>query len=466
MKKVNYFSRLIAGALTLSAISTSCFSQWSNQVSGFSTPGYGIFSMSVVDANTIWGSVFDSARFITAQENGYFARYKNLFTRTTNAGATWIPGRINVSNPDSLIIDFVDAINKDTAWVTMLDTVAYGGSIYKTTNGGASWVLQNNAALPMFAAPWGYPDYVHFFNDSVGVCIGDSNGTGLNNTQPGYWEIYTTTNGGALWTRVGGDSIPANSVNEYAIDNSFAAYGNSVWFGTSYGNIYRSTNSGAGWSYAPSNLPFMYVQTLAMDSMTGLASDGLNLVTTANGGGTWNSSASYDTTYISWMCYVPESKGNSYFTTSYGYPGFSGTSESTDGGNTWAVIDTLQHGAVAFFNASSGWSGGFDSSMTRDGMFSWGGTTGIAMLTLPGSRTLVYPNPMTDKAIIQVQDGGLVLNNASLLITNELGSVVYSQVRINGNQLEIQKGSLAQGIYFYRLTTENAVIGAGKIIIQ
>jgi photosystem II stability/assembly factor-like uncharacterized protein len=467
MERINLLPSIMVGLATTVA---GYAQQWTNQVTGFNKTGYGIFSLSVVNANVVWGSAFDSVKFISDEVNGYFYPYLNLFTRTTNGGSTWTSGRVNVkSNTDTLVINFIDALNKDTAWVSMIDTTSGGGSIYKTINGGASWTLQDSSASPMFAGFWGYPDYIHFFNDSVGVCIGDSNGIGGSGS-PGYWEIYTTRNGGNTWTRIPIDSIhsnPASFPGEFGIDNSFSASGNTVWFGTNYGNIYRSTNMGAGWTYAFSDLTGGGAITIAMDTLAGLTSDGIDVSATTDGGRTWTETSAYTPNNITWLYYVPGTGGNTYFSTDYGYPGYNGSSFTTDAGQDWTTIDTLQHGAVAFFNSNAGWSGGFDSSTTRGGMFSWENTTGIAMFPVLHNNTLVYPNPMSDKAIIQLQDGdNTALKDASFILIDEMGNTVYSLFHINMNQFEIQRADLSQGIYFYRLITDNNIIGTGKIIVQ
>ena len=464
----NYFYSLLAVVL----MATQAYSQWSTEVSGLSKPTYSIFSMSVVNPDVVWGSVFDSAGFITSLENGYYPTYKNLILRTVNGGAVWNQTSVNLTTGDSAVIDFIDAINADTAWVCMIDTNNQYGLIYRTSDGGTTWSPQRfNSAYPMFGSPYGYAEYVYFFNDSVGLCVGDSNGTGANNANPGYWEIYTTVNGGTTWTRVPGDSIPKNEANEFAMDNSFAASGNSVWFGTNYGNIYRSTNRGISWKVSPSTLDYYYpdstaVLAIAMDSMNGMASDGVYFSITDYGGVTWSRISSFPSTWTTWLSAVPGTQGSNFVTSIYGYPGENGTSETTNGGLTWVTLDTLSHGAVSFLNESTGWCGGFNSNDTTGGMYIWNPSAGIVNFKSSVYRTLVYPNPMRDNAVIQISGSSAEQNDASLILCDALGNEVYSRVHLSGKQFEIHASSLTPGIYYYRLMSETSVLGAGKIVVE
>ncbi|MBK8854390.1 MAG: hypothetical protein IPN10_09875 [Saprospiraceae bacterium] len=69
----------------------------------------------------------------------------------------------------------------------------------------------------------------------------------MGDPREGEFEIYHTANGGQFWTRVSGDKIPDPLPGEFGYNNDFDVVGNTIWFGTNKGRIYRSSNSGTNW---------------------------------------------------------------------------------------------------------------------------------------------------------------------------------------------------------------------------
>jgi len=111
-----------------------------------------------------------------------------LYIRTTNGGQNWTVATITGATGGFASITALDA---DTAWV------CNAGGVYKTTDGGLTWDKQETA----FQDLNGNPIVIHFFDSNNGVCVGNPNN--------GYWEIYTTTDGGPNWIRVPSANIPA-----------------------------------------------------------------------------------------------------------------------------------------------------------------------------------------------------------------------------------------------------------------
>ena len=74
-------------------------------------------------------------------------------------------------------------------------------------------------------------------------------------------------------------------------------------------------------------------------------------------------------------------------------------------------------------------------------------------------NTKVYPNPATNQFILS--------NTYAETITlyNTLGVKVKEQ-KLNANQNIIYKGSLPNGVYFYHLNSDNALIESGKVIFE
>jgi alpha-tubulin suppressor-like RCC1 family protein len=68
------------------------------------------------------------------------------------------------------------------------------------------------------------------------------------------------------------------------------------------------------------------------------------------------------------------------------------------------------------------------------------------------SEMMVYPNPFSDQAIIQMEEP---LKNAKLILYNSLGQTVQELNNLNGNSIETQRDGLPNGSYFLRLIDGN-----------
>ncbi len=434
-------------SILLAVLITTCVTikaQWVTQVSGFSTP-LGINDISIVDANVVWASAFDTTGTGTV----------NKFTRTLNGGTTWTAG--SVTGAGALDISSIYAYTKDTAWVSMLDNNVGGGKIYRTNNGGTSWTAQSTAS---FSAPGGSTNFIYMFNKNNGVCVGDSNS--------GYWEIYTTINGGTNWTRVVTGNIPSNLAGEIGFENNYCAIGNTVWFGTSSGRVYKSNNMGATWTATATGLSAI-TRVAFKDANNGIATDGTTLVKTTNGGLTWTTLSHTGTLYNTDLIYVPGTIGTYISSGATFYGGSSnGSSYSTNDGATWTNVDAVGHSALAFLNSTTGWSGEVNTSATVKGMFKWTGTfTGIKNNDYIKEISLnVFPNPFSNQVTIVVNSGKTPLTNLSIEIIDVLGNIITKRNDFNENKIVLNRDNLANGVYFYKISDSSTVIGTGRLIAQ
>jgi hypothetical protein len=90
--------------------------------------------------------------------------------------------------------------------------------------------------------------------------------------------------------------------------------------------------------------------------------------------------------------------------------------------------------------------------------------TGIVSQSTEGGIS-IYPNPFHESAVI-VFDERTVVENALLEIVDMSGKVVMSIPNINSTNVMINRGQLANGVYFYRLINKGATIGTGKLIVN
>lgn len=152
--------------------------------------------------------------------------------------------------------------------------------IWRTTDGGVGWAsLPVNTITP-------FVNSIHFYDNDNGLFLGDP--------ASNLWGIAATNNGGSTWTRL--TNIPPPLSNETGYVESVAYHANSIWFGTSSGRVFRSTNRGQIWEvsdlhlggsiskmdFLNNNIGFVVYQEVP----SGTAGDQY-LATTVDGGKTW-----------------------------------------------------------------------------------------------------------------------------------------------------------------------------------
>jgi PKD repeat protein len=333
------------------------YGEWIVQNSGFTTASRGINHISIVDQNTVWATAYDgTAAAANVQQ----------FTKTTNGGTTWTPGNINIGNAN-LGISMIHAFSANRAWLAAYPSAAgQTGGIWITNNGGNTWTRQNTATFNNAAS---FTNTVHFWGQDTGLCMGDP----IN----GEFEIYTTVNGGSNWTIVPGANIPNPQTNEFGYVRQMEVVGTHVWFGTSTGRIYYSANRGLNWSvYTSPVADFGGAVTTGVSANLSFSSPVNGMIVnqagsvwvTNNGGSTWTPVTTTGSVFTSGLCLI---EGTNIAFTTGAATGAAGSSYSTNGGQTWNLIDTQQHLYVDFINPSVGWSGWFNTSATQNGMWKW-----------------------------------------------------------------------------------------------
>ncbi len=310
---------------------------WVLQNSGITGENKEIYSFSTVDSNIVWASVraLSGNNIIPNQE----------FTRTTDGGINWIPGQIPMAANHA--ISNISAVDANHAWAALYN-FSGGGGIYHTADGGQSWTLQDSS---LFQAPDGFPNFVHFFNPQQGVCGGDPVG--------GYFEIYTTNNGGQTWTRVPQQNLPPDSPGVYGLVNGFKTAGDTLWFSTNMQEVYRTTDKGLHWEKFSHPVPN---GILAMkDSKEGLLIWN-DWRYTLDGGESWNPFTFNGSIWLNFnsslLVYAGKTQG---FSGMYLIGSKSSTSHSCNYSYNeaadWFTLDSLYHSSFGFFNNQYGWTG-------------------------------------------------------------------------------------------------------------
>ncbi len=83
--------------------------------------------------------------------------------------------------------------------------------------------------------------------------------------------------------------------------------------------------------------------------------------------------------------------------------------------------------------------------------------------TFENSKSIVYPNPFTNSAILKTNED---LEDATLKVYDILGQKILINDHLNGQEIKITKGNLSNGNYYYMLIQNGDLITKGKFIIE
>ncbi|SCY72625.1 T9SS type A sorting domain-containing protein [Flavobacterium caeni] len=277
--------------------------------------------ISAVDDQVVWVKA-------SPHTVGYFR-----FSISTDAGATWTEGDINLSGP-TMGVGNLHAVSATTAYAIGIPSdPLLGGGVWVTRDSGATWEQQTTGLVgPALSL-------VHFFDTETGLVVGDPQDSGF--------EIFTTTNGGTAWSQVAAANIPPPLDGEYSYTSVFEARDTHFWFGTNMGRIYHSTDMGQHWTVAQSPIPDLGA-ALAGGSFAfkngndGILIDKFNAMwRTHDGGATWNPDTYSGVLRNAEVVYIPET-ANAFF--SWGSDAddiLRGGSYSLDDGSLWNDLNVL-----------------------------------------------------------------------------------------------------------------------------
>ncbi len=246
----------------------------------------------------------------------------------------------------------ITAASEDIAWATFYNTNSNQGKVLKTTDGGQNWTDQPSAVFDMSLGA--FPNIIHFWDENTGVVIGDPSG--------GYWEIYTTTNGGGQWNRVNAAAIPAMVSGEFGIISLYCVQGDRIYFSTNRSRIYMSTDRGLSWSVMSTPVPSGNTFDLAFFNPTRgvirLKSTANTLWETYDGGTSWQVVNYSGTLGRNKLKYVPGTNATLISTNGgFGY----GITYSQDGGASWYDYPNSTgepYYGLACYDANTAWTGG------------------------------------------------------------------------------------------------------------
>jgi photosystem II stability/assembly factor-like uncharacterized protein len=382
--------------------------------------------------------------------------YNNYCARTTDGGETWEIKTID-SAPSSVSWMGLSAIDSLNAWALLCkDFQTDLEGIYKTTDGGDSWIKLNTTGL--YESVYSYPVIIYFWNTNNGLVIG--------NPVSGYFEIYLTSDGGNTWAPVNHDYLPAAAPYESAAPLGFTLGNGVLWFSTDAVRAFKTTDMGFSWDVYETGLTPVYFSypITCRDENTCWISNESELKGTTDGGITWNDIPITGPFFRDAIGYVPGT--SSVLISVAGGEGgnYDGSSYSLDGGHSWTGIDVdVNHYCVSFLNNYTGWSGGESGIYKYDGSFQATENTGISEQS---SKLEVYPNPGSGSFYFSYYSE----NNAPILLQirdlkGQSVFVKYFKTNSETRLISLDLKDKPKGIYFLQIINGNELM-TEKLIIN
>jgi photosystem II stability/assembly factor-like uncharacterized protein len=396
-----------------------------------------VFDFSSVNSQVCWavGQIYPGS---TTPYPGYI--------KTIDGGENWILSSIP-GIPDGFLQQ-IFAIDADTAYVTVyVESGQSSKGIYKTTNGGTTWVRQNAFNTSLYGA-----GFIHFFDSQNGVVIGDPN-----------LEAYTTINGGLTWNPV---TMPTALPDEYTLlgENRITAVGNTIWFFTDH-RLFKSSDKGYTWTVLVDDPSYYgWIASISFqDEQTGIyarriSGSGTNHIykKTTDGGTTWDalSNSILDNLAPSCIQHIPGTS-SVYVAVGGRTPTMRGTAVTYDAGESWTLIDTLGVLLINFVNTSVGWG----SQWATNVVYKYVGpplpveeeeidevpTVFLLSQNYPNpfnpTTTFRYSIPQTSKVVIKVFD----------ILGNEIATLIDEEKSVGTYELTWDAEGLPSGVYFYQL---------------
>ena len=382
------------------------------------------------------------------------------FSKTQNGGSIWNSGsfaQINSFYSTPYSINGFSAIDQNTAWIMTYGAVSnsYYTTIWKTTNGGTTWVQQ------MTGLPNRSGKFIHFFDANVGVALIDKEFVPYNS-----YNFYRTTNGGTSWSLLPHSSSPAVTGN--ADNNSFNLVDNTIYIfekNTSIHRIMKSTDQGLTWSTLTGTVGGTHRNIMTWSTaLKGFIveqdftnSNVMVMKKTLDGGTTWNvvPYSGISTPYLTDIAYVPGTD----ILIGTGGPYYVGSWISSNGGSTWSTLDNssgIAHFSVDCMSSNNVgvcYSVGHLQSLNKRVVFKLLFPE-LSVSEVSSKWESIYPNPASDEINIKTDK-----KIKSSTLYDSSGRIVLKAETKNINVSSLQKGN-----YILRIQYDNGSEVSEKIV--
>ncbi|MBL0013819.1 MAG: T9SS type A sorting domain-containing protein [Flavobacterium sp.] len=438
-------------------ISLNLSAQFWTEVAPFANDaGFVPRQISIVDNNVVWVNGANPSE-ISIQK----------WSRSLDSGLTWEEGTIDLGNA-ALQVSSIYALSAEKAYVSAFSTdgITLGG-VWVTTDSGATWTQQTTA---LFNAPLeSFPNFIHFFDNENGIVAGDP--------ENGYFEIYTTTDGGQNWTRVPSQNMPTINNEEYGYSLKFEARDNSVWFGTNKGRLFKSDDKGLNWVAYQTPLSDFSSGVIAGDFAFKNSNDGLlisstwSIWKTTDGGANWTlmTNSTNDQSCFNYDIERVPGTTDAYF--AWGEKAANGERSSTYSLNGGFLWDDLSNNIpnvtpiqVKFKSSTVGFCIGNElpnSLATKfykltDPLNVLGGT--LSNATFNTNHVTVFPNPTRD--ILRISSNAI----QEVKVVDLDGKLLFEKQYLNLKETTVDISNFTSGIYVVKITLQDGTSAMKKII--
>lgn len=207
-----FWTKVVSDPNNQSTLYTATYRLWKTTAFG---SGWAPMATTTTDGST-WSAFQGVSSLAIAPSDSntiYVAKYDKLF-KSTNGGTSWVQIITGLPSGRNINSIAIDPANASTAYVALAGTTT--NSVYYTTNGGTSWTARGSG-LPLFSAQCVRVDPT----DSTTLYCGTDVG------------VYRSTNSGATWSAYG-TGMPSVSVYDVQIlkDGTklrAATHGRGVW---------------------------------------------------------------------------------------------------------------------------------------------------------------------------------------------------------------------------------------------
>lgn len=393
--------------------------------------------------------------FFINEQSGWVCADSLKVFKTTNSGNSWtftqFPPFHYIPSLNSIYF-----INDLTGWTVGGDYVlgTQFGYIYKTTNGGNTWV--------QIFFGLGQCSYVYFINNSTGFTAIDNYYDFEHNGR-----ISMTTNSGVNWfdSDINGYNYGYSKI---VFKNNLTGYAIGIkWsdIGIDSSIILKTTNGGFNWfsSFKKRNLQYRsYIHDIsAIGNNVWVISRYDSILISTNDGNSWDSKFINSLGSLNKLFFVNENTGW-IGKSNINILDTSTLIKSTNGGINWFNISSPfgSISAIYFVNNLTGWSG-FPGTINYLMKSVTGGLTGISESNnIASSYSLFqnFPNPFNPKTVISYQ---LAVNNVVKLnvydaLGNEVVTLVNGKQNVGSYSVEFSGEGLPSGVYFYKLVVSSS----------
>jgi len=353
---------------------------WVQQTSGTTNFFTGIFFISPTEGWAV---------------GGHYSPKVGIIYHTTNSGENW---DIQIDTLPNFLTD-VFFISNTTGW-----TVGISGQIYRTSNGGTTWVYSGVDDKELRA--------VCFVDSNIGCAVGGS----PYNTES---KLLKTTDGGLNWIT---KTVPTNNY----LRAVFFISEEIGWVGGNDGALFKTTDGGDSWEPKDITSEGIYSIFFINSNLGWLSCSNGLIFNTSNGGEHWNQQETQVDNYINSIIFTDENTG-------------------------WAVgsIGTILHtsnGGLTFIDNENTEKLSFEFSLSQNYPNPFNPST-----------TISWQSPVSSWQTIKLFNS--LGQEVETIVDDYLDAGTHSK-------LYIVNSALPSGVYFYQLKAVDPSKSSGQVFIQ